>query len=325
MKKAVYFAIVTSVIIAIGCKKDSTSDNPVAPASGSRYTNNIKNAPVYLDLTTGDSVSVWDIMMDQYYNIHVNGGSSGGKGMKVAQLTTTLDATTNDTTGWNWISDVNDTTLAIKDKWMNDSTYNQETHSLSGYDTVTFVLQYDAYNWVKLHFTYFNGSNAAIRFQYSFADSVSGTHAYWNSTVHSDSIMNSTIANSHYRFGVGLVPANNWQVALVTSFYFAGQGVGYFKYPYGRLNTGAGATATWINQTYDNTSSVPTGTTFGTDGDSLYVSWIFNYNSETHILSSWNKALLVRQNGNTWKVGLDNYYDSQNNTGFVTWRYAQFP
>ena len=48
------------IVVLAGCSKDD--DESTTPVnSNSKYTNDIKAAPVYLNLTSGDSVSTWDI------------------------------------------------------------------------------------------------------------------------------------------------------------------------------------------------------------------------------------------------------------------------
>ncbi len=320
MKKVLVLTISIGVLFAIGCKK-SDSDQSSLTAPESRYTNNIKTTPVYLNLETGDSVQVWDIayVRGENQRFRVNCGSSGSKGFHVAQLAQSMTASFSDTAGLNWMVDVNDTSgLAIGSKWVDESTLNPNDHySIAGFDSVSFILRYDAYPWIKFQGLFCRSGIA--RFQYTFSDSISGSsgRVYWNSTIHLDSITGGVTGTPKmYRFNSGMVESNQWQIALIAAFDNG------YKFPYGRLNRSTTTEAVWINQAYDQVSAVPTGVTFATDpDDGFQIGRIFNYINTR--LYAWDKTLLVRQNGHVWKVSFDDYYNSQNASGFVTWRFAR--
>ncbi|MDK9700982.1 MAG: hypothetical protein OEM52_12615 [bacterium] len=321
--KLVRLALLAGLMVAIalsGCQTDD--DDPITPTpANSLYTKNIKDAPVYLNLETGDSASVWDIAFmrsasGQLPSFRVNGGISGSKGYTVAQLAAAMTLTNHDTTGWTWRSDVNDSTYGIGDTW---ASYNPITHAITGYDSVSYVLQFDAYKWVKLHVI--NYGAGTVRFNYAYSDSVSGGRVYWR-TAMSDSISGAVAGTlKYYRFGFGEVTSNTWQFAMVTSWYNTGSGgIGNVMFPYGRLNKTAGVEASWVNATFDNVTSVPTGTMWHTDSDTLYTGWLFNYNSSTHAMPAWDKTLLVKQSSHIWKLSFDSYMNDQGTRGFITYR-----
>ena len=247
----------------------------------------------------------------------MNGGIFGSKGFYAAKLDTNFAGANQDPTTWS--TDVDSTILAIGDAWAN---YNPTTHAITGYDSITYILKYDAYPYIKFHVL--NYGSGTVRFQFAYSDSVVSSQIYWG-TTRTDSIYGAVAGTPKpYRFGTGMVSENDWQFAMVTSWFNTG-GIGNVKYPYGRLNKTAGVQASWLDMPYDQVSSVPTSTVWHTDSDTLYTSWIFTYNSSNHHLTPLNKTLLVKHSAHVWKISFDDYYNNQGTIGFVTYRYSMLP
>lgn len=328
-----FFIVVSMTLIFFGCVKNDDEANSPTP-QGSRYTHKIENTPVYLNLENGDTASLWDIAYVQgvvgtYPKFLLNGGHSGSKGWWGAQVSTSFDHT-NDIPDTNlWRQDVNDSVLAIggRGTW---ARYDFTTHNFIGRDTVTFILRYDAYRWVKIQPTIAYSLDSAVVFRFAFSDSVKWENRtiYWGATQ-LDSIQHAIPRTPYgYRFGIGQVQNRDWHFAMTTVWYPTPALHGSVKFPYGRLNKKAGMFCAWIDQPYENVATVPSGVNWITDGDSLATGWIFNYPfAPPHRLLPWNKTLLLKDNnsGHFWKISFDDYYNlsNQNEWGYVSYRFAR--
>lgn len=334
MKQSVILSLLSifSMLLILGC--DNDEESPMAPIQGSRSTNNIEHTAVYLNLETGDTVSVWDVafvqgVIGQYPKFLLNGGYSGSKGWWSAQVTTTFDQSNSVPDTSLWKQDVNDTVLAIggRGTW---ARYDFTTHNFIGRDTVTFILRCDAYRWVKFQPTIAYSLDSAVVFRYAFSDSINWNTRtiYWGSTF-VDSIRHAVPNVPYgYRFGVGQVSNNMWHFAMTTVWFPTPALHGAVKYPYGRLNKKEGIYCAWINQNFDQVEIVPSNVNWITDSDTLATGWLFYYDTgptSNHRLTPWNKTLLIKRqsDGAVWKLSFDDYYDNRNVWGYVTYRYRR--
>jgi hypothetical protein len=345
-----YFLIFALLIgLVVGCADD---DNPVTPeednTDGTWSDDNggwfakidATTDWVYYNLVDRELVTVTDPASDNNWHLSfnringkINGGSSGGLGMKGADL---ADLANADSTNFDTIT----TLPAIDaDQWEEDEvqlrfndwySYNPQTHALSPSDKLFMMMTTDG-GYAKVIVDSMNGAGAppnmgmmTIKYVYNpDGTDLSGETQY--------AVIDGTDGIAYFSFADGEVdiadPTTSSDWDIMFSAYEAKTNSGI---------SGPGEAAVWlgeIDQTFDELVTAEAGggyfsdtilSIFGSEG--VAGSTWYNYDGQLHEIVSKDHVYILDVDGTYFKIAITNYYnviEGSPVSGWITLHYKE--
>ena len=352
MKKMLIIFPILIGALFFACSDD---DNPFIPDDAvtstwypdSGYWESLVNAEsndyyLYFSFNTQEAVAVsdndastnddWDIAFKRY-NVKLNGGLSGNKGvvgvdLAVAGSPDSVDfdsvVDTSDITSGDWVEDGID---LVVDAWYS---YNYQTHELTPTNNV-YLLKDANGDFVKFQVIDLAGvsqtdmGTVTCRFVYAGdGNDVSGAP----DTVTLD--VGTGIGYVDFSSGMEVTPGNpatstDWDIAftdyeihLNCAVWGAGDASSYSAYLDDDLTGGDPTNFDGI------TTAVEAFGGFFPDSYESALSGWWGYNSDTHIVYTKDRVFLIKSEGNVYKLQITSYtHPETNTTGWITFRWAE--
>jgi hypothetical protein len=331
VKAIIIVAAAAGILALSGCSSDK---NPAAPAQPSGTSTTVWNAggfwvstvnassyttPAYYsfnkkDTTTpGGADSLWDFAI-QRTELKTNSGSSvdGGDVKGVALSSTDFAAVTAaDSVGKTWKTDA---IAYFINNWYD---YNITTHQLTNNRRVYTMNDATGHHFIKFQIDSLVGAGAppnmgTVYLSYYY-NSTADSKVLTGSISHATIPVGSNTVYFSFAAGAAVTPANpktstGWD--LMFSNYNVGQNSG----PNGPAGVAAAfyvyqylVDPTDINAVGDVFAGNPAAPMFPDAASSIFDNW-YNYDSNTHVLTSKNFVYLVKSNGHLFKMQIYSYY-----------------
>ena len=334
VKSVIILAAAAGTLALAGCssKSNPTASTPqgtsttvwdnagfwTATINASSYTTPAYYSFVKKDTTTpGGADSLWDIGI-QRTELKTNSGVSvdGGDVKGVALTSTNFAAVTAaDSVGKTWKTDG---VAYFINNWYD---YNINTHQITYNRRVYTMNDATGHHYIKFRIDSLSGAGAppnmgTVYLSYFYQTTVDSKVLTGSATQVAIPVGSNTVYFS-FATGTAVTPANP-KTSTAWDLMFSNFNVGQNSGPNGPAGVAAAfyvyaylADPTDLNLVSDVYAGQPAAPMFPDAASSIFDAW-YNYDSNTHVLTSKNFVYLVKAGGHLYKVQIYSYYANVN-------------